>query len=85
MSNNTTHIKGQWEWEMNTIVEDDPWVNVCSRCHRLYLKANIWKEFDCKVKMRLFRTLLTTCTFENNSTIQCARNGGMVSDLTHIF
>ena len=31
MSDNTLHIKQQWELELNVIIEDDSWESTCSR------------------------------------------------------
>ena len=81
---NTSHIKRQWELELNTVVDDEVWENICSRCH-MGVGSQVWKEFDWKVKIRYFRTPLVACVFKDNSTNKCWRNCGMVGDHTHIF
>ena len=84
LSDNTLHIKHQWELELNTIVNDETWENVCTACHR-GIGSQLWKEFDWKVKVRFFRTPLVTSTFKNSSGNKCWRNCGMVGDHTHVF
>ena len=84
MSDNTLHIKRQWETELNTVLEDEVWTSICARCHS-GIQSQLWKEFDWKVKMRFFRTPLTACPYKENSTNKCWRNCDMVGDHTHIF
>lgn len=55
MSDNTQHIKQQWEMEMNVTLDDDVWVNICSGCHK-GVGSQIWREIDWKTKIRFFRT-----------------------------
>ena len=84
VSDNTLHIKQQLELELNAIIEDDSWENICSRCHR-GVGSQIYKEFDWKVKTRFFRTQITTFASKNNPSNKCWINCGMVGDHTHIF
>lgn len=84
MSDNTLHIKGQWELELNTIIENDEWEDICSKCHR-GVGSQLWKEFDWKVKVRFFRTPLQVSIFNIGGINKCWRNCGMVGDHTHIF
>lgn len=51
MSDDTLHLKQPRELELNTIIGDDSWENICSRCHK-GIGSQLWKEFDWKVKMR---------------------------------
>ena len=83
-SDNTLHIKGQWEMELNTTIDDDTWEDICTACHK-GVGSQMWKEFDWKVKIRFFRTPLKVSMFKNNATDKCWRNCGMVGDHTHIF
>lgn len=69
----TLHIKGQWELEQNTIVDEDAGQTICLRCC-----------VEWKVKMRFFWTLLTACVFKNNSTNKCWRNCDMVDEIPKI-
>ena len=55
MSDNTQHIKQQWEMEMNVTLDDNVWVNICSGCHK-GVGSQIWREFEWKTKIRFFRT-----------------------------
>ena len=84
MSDNTLHIKEKWELELNTVIEDEVWENVCTGCHG-GLQSQLWKEFDWKVKMRFFRTPVTASPYKPNSTNMCWRNCDMIGDHTHIF
>ena len=84
MSDNTLHIKQQWELELNVVIDDDSWENICSRCHK-GIGSQLYKEFDWKVKTRFFRTPLITFVSKNNPSNKCWRNCGMVGDHTHIF
>ena len=56
-SDNILHIKGQWEMELNTIIDDDTWEDICNVCLK-GVCSQMWKEFDWKVKTRFFRTPL---------------------------
>ncbi|KAM7369499.1 hypothetical protein PAMP_000739 [Pampus punctatissimus] len=84
MSDNTQHIKQQWELELNAIIDDNSWENICSRCHK-GVGSQLYKEFDWKVKIKFFRAPLTTFVSKNNPSNKCWRNCGMVGDHTHIF
>ena len=84
MSDNTLHIKQQWELELNVVIDDDSWENICSRCHK-GIGSQLYKKFDWKVKTRFFRTPLITFVSKNNPSNKCWRNCGMVGDHTHIF
>ncbi len=33
-SDDSFHIKRNWELELNTIIEDDMWTSVCASCHK---------------------------------------------------
>lgn len=75
---NSFHVKGQWELELNTMVEDNAWENTCSRCH-VGVGSRLWKEFDWKMKMRFFRTPLAVSALKTNFT---NKRCGMVSNRT---
>ena len=62
-SDNTLHIKGQWEMELNTTIDDDTWEDICTACHK-GVGSQMWKEFDWKVKIRFFRTPLSINVYE---------------------
>lgn len=84
MSDNTQHIKQQWEMELNVTLDDDTWVDVCSGCHK-GVGSQMWKEFDWKSKIRFFRTPLKCFRSGNSGSNKCWRNCGLVGDQTHIF
>ncbi len=72
---NTGDIKGKWELELNTIIEDD----LCERRHK-GINSQLWKEFDRNVKMRYFNVISTYV--KEPSVALCWRKCG---DHTHIF
>ena len=84
MSDNTLHIKRQWETELNIGMEEDIWKEICVKCHGV-IQSQLWKEFDWKVKMRFFRTPKTACPYKENSDDKCWRNCNMIGDHTHVF
>lgn len=84
MSDNTYHIKQQWEMELNIILDDVTWESVCCSCHR-GVGSQMWKEFDWKVKLRFFRTPLKTFLSKSSVCDKCWRGCGFVGDQTHIF
>lgn len=86
MSDNTLHIEGQWELELNTIIDNDVWEDICTECHK-GVGSQLWKGIglDWKVRIRFFRTPLQIRRFNNNSNNECWRECEMVGDHTHIF
>lgn len=84
MSDNTQYVKLQWEMELNVILEDNSWDNICASCHK-GIGSQLWREFDWKVQMRFFRTPLKTFLSKSSITENCWRNCGLVGDHTHIF
>ncbi len=84
-SDDSFHIKRNWELELNTIIEDEMWTSVCASCHK-GISSQIWKEFDWKMKMRFFRVPLVVAKFDSSSQLaQCWRGCGEVGDYVHIF
>ncbi len=84
-SDDSFHIKRNWELELNTIIEDDMWTSVCASCHK-GISSQMWKEFDWKMKMRFFRVPLVVAKFDSSSQLaQCWRGCGDVGDYVHIF
>lgn len=83
-SDNTLHIKSEWELELNAIIEDEAWEKTCLASHK-GIGSQMWKEFDWKVKLRFFRTPLKVSRFSNTAPNTCWRNCGMVGDHAHIF
>lgn len=77
MSNDTLHIKQQWEMELNIIIDKDLWEDICSKCHR-GIGSQYWKEFDWKVKIRFFRTPLKTFMSKSSPKDRCWRNCGIL-------
>lgn len=76
------HIKDRWELEMNVIIEDEEWREVCESGHKL-TNCPIWKEFNWKIKMRYFKTPSITSTFDERNNNLCWRNCGKIGDHTH--
>ena len=77
MLDNTLHIKGQWEEELNKTVDD----GICSRCHWGGMEPSVERILiDLKVKFSLFRILQTAYVIRINSTNKCLRTSGMVGD-----
>jgi len=84
-SDDTFHIKRNWELELNTVIEDEMWINICAGCHK-GISSQMWKEFDWKMKIRFFRVPLVVAKFDSTSPLsQCWRECGMVGDDVHIF
>lgn len=83
LSDNTQHIKQQWEME-NVTFDDETWENVCIGCHR-GVGSQLWKEFDWKFKIRFFRTPLKSFLSKSGVSNKCWRKCGLVGDQTHIF
>ncbi len=84
-SDDSFHIKRNWELELNTIIEDEVWTSVCASCHK-GISSQMWKEFDWKMKMRFFRVPLVVAKFDSSSQLaQCWRGCGEVGDYVHIF
>uniref|UniRef100_A0A8C5HTH9 Uncharacterized protein n=1 Tax=Gouania willdenowi TaxID=441366 RepID=A0A8C5HTH9_GOUWI len=83
VSDNTQNIKQQWEMELNVILDDDTWGNVCPDCHK-GVGSQMWKEFDWKTKIRFFRTPLESFCCGSWGSGMCWRNCGLVGDQTHI-
>lgn len=42
-SDNTFHIKSEWELELNTIIDDDTWEDICIY---LYISISSMKSFS---------------------------------------
>lgn len=76
MSKSTLDIKGKWELEMNVIIEDTCWENVCEEGHKI-TSSPMWKEFNWKLKVRYFRTSSITSKFDSSKKGICA--GGIVT------
>ncbi len=53
-SDDSFYTKRNWELELNTIIENEMWLNICAICH-MGISSQIWKEFDWKMKIRFFR------------------------------
>ncbi len=83
-SDDSFHTKRNWELELNTIIEDEMWTNICASCHK-GISSQIWKEFDWKIKMRFFRVPLVVAKFDSSRLAQCWRDCGEVGDYVHIF
>ena len=82
---NTLNIKEKWELELNVIIEDSTWEDLCSTCHK-GINSPLWKEFDWKLKMRYFYTPLVISSFGTDPLASlCWRNCGKIGDHTHIF
>lgn len=82
---NTYNIKGKWELESNTIIEDELWDKLCNSSHK-GISSQQWKEFDWKFKIRFFRTPLAVSNFvKDSSAALCWRQCGKIGDHTHIF
>lgn len=84
MSGSALDIKGKWELEMNVIIEDTCWEDVCEEGHKIS-SSPIWKEFNWKVKMRYFRIPSITSKFGSSKTNLCWRDCHLIGDQTHIF
>ena len=65
---NTNHIKEKWELELNVIIEDSTWVDICTGCHR-GISSQLWKEFDWKVKIRYFNTPFIISSYVKNPNV----------------
>ena len=82
---NTLHIKNQWEFELNVIIEDEYWETMCRGCHK-GINSPMWKEFDWKTKIRFFKTPSVVAKFLDNPTaIYCWTKCGMVGDQDNAF
>ncbi len=82
---NTGDIKGKWELELNTIIEDDVWDDLCEGCHK-GINNQLWKEFDWKVKIRYFNTPYVISKYVKEPSVAlCWRKCGKIGDHTHIF
>lgn len=82
---NTGDVKGKWELELNTIIEDDTWEELWKGCHK-GINSQLWKEFDWKVKIRYFNTPHMISTFVKETSVAlCWRKCGKIGDHTHIF
>ncbi len=53
-SDDSFYTKRNWELELNTIIENEMWLNICGSCHK-GISSQIWKEFGWKMKIRFFR------------------------------
>ena len=84
MSGSTLDIKGKWELEMNVIIDDTCWEDVCEEGHKI-TSSPMWKEFNWKLKMRYFRTPTITSKFDRSKTNLCWRECHQIGDHTHIF
>ncbi len=40
-SDDSFHTKINWELELNTIIEDEMWTNICASCHKGYKQSNM--------------------------------------------
>lgn len=84
-SQSTEYIKIKWELELNIIIEDDTWEEICSSCHR-GIGSQQWKEFDWKAKLRYFMTPLTISSYIKEPLVElCWRKCGKVGDHSHTF
>lgn len=84
ISGSTLWVKEKWELEMNVVIEDQEWEQLCERGHKL-TSSPAWKEFMWKVNVRYFKTLLIISKFDKTKTNLCWRHCGQIGDLTHIF
>lgn len=84
LGDNTFDVRNKWELELNVIIEDMTWENVCEISHK-GINSNLWKEFDWKTKIRYFRTPLEISRFYKNVSPLCRRNCNKVADHSHIF
>lgn len=70
-SDDSFHTKRNLELELNTIIEDEMWANICASCHK-GISSQIWKELDWKLIMRFFRVALVVAKFGSSSQLsQC--------------
>uniref|UniRef100_A0A3P8TVH1 Reverse transcriptase domain-containing protein n=1 Tax=Amphiprion percula TaxID=161767 RepID=A0A3P8TVH1_AMPPE len=83
-SGDSLHIKERWELEMNVIIKDEEWQEVCDSGHKI-TNSPMWKEFNWKIKMRYFKTPSIISTFDKRNNNLCWRNCGKIGDHTHIF
>lgn len=77
-------IKEKWELEMNIIIEDQVWEQICENVHKI-TNSPTWKEFAWKVNLRYFRTPSTIFKIDNSKTNKCWRQCGQIGDHTHVF
>ena len=77
-------IKEKWELEMNVVIEDQIWEQVCENGHKL-TSSPTWKEFIWKVNLRFFKTPFIISKFDKTKTNLCWRQCGQIGDHTHIF
>lgn len=70
--------------EHRVILNDDVWEDVCLGCHK-GVEKQVWREFDWKMRTRLFRTLLKCFYTNTNIRNQCWRNCGPEGYQTQIF
>lgn len=84
LGDNTFDVRYKWELELNVIIEDMTWKNMCEISHK-GINRNLWKEFDWKTKIRFFRTPLVISIFFKNISPLCWRNCNKVADHSHIF
>ena len=68
---------------MNIIITDEIWERTCLLGHKLTSSPS-WREFDWKIKIRVFRTPLVLARYSDTSNL-CWRQCGKVGDHTHIF
>ncbi|MBN3306496.1 ADAT2 deaminase, partial [Amia calva] len=57
LAGNILYVKEKWGLEMNTIITDESWEQICYEGHKL-TNAPLWKEFNWKTKIRFFKTPL---------------------------
>lgn len=84
MSGNILDTKEKWELDINVIIEDETWEQVCEEGQRV-TKSPLWKEFGWKLRMRYFRTPFLVAKFNKNKTNLCWTNYKKIGDHTHIF
>lgn len=82
---NTESIKGKWELELNILITDNVWEELCINCHK-GLNSQLWREFDWKLKIRYFNTPLIISRYVKEPNVElCWRNCGNIGDHSHIF
>ncbi|KAF7646198.1 hypothetical protein LDENG_00191690 [Lucifuga dentata] len=84
LTDNTLDVKGKWELEASTIIEDEEWERAWVAWHKC-LSSPTWTEFGWKLRMRFFKTPLVIANYDNKSNPLCWRGCGLMGDFSHIF
>jgi len=81
---NSQQIKQRWEAEMNTIISQNTWEEMCTEAH-LVTNSNTWRELKWKTITRFFRTPEIVAKLGPTYSNLCWRNCGRAANHTHIF